>query len=360
MSELGRRLAARITTDGPITVHDFMQTCLADPAHGYYRAGDRLGAAGDFTTAPEISQAFGEMIGLWLAERWQAAGSPSRVALVEFGPGRGVLMDDALRAIGKALPGFASAATLHLVEISRTLRDVQARRLARAAPVFHDALDTVPEDVPLFAIGNEFFDALPVRQLVRKGVRWYERVVALESGAFAFAEGTEIACPPLSDAQLADAPDGAVVEVCPAALDIAARVAVRIRRSGGAALFVDYGTARSGWGDTLQAVRRHEKVPVFGEPGESDLTAHVDFPRLVDVARKAGAAAFGPVGQGDFLRRIGIHARLAKLAHGADPEAARNLSLASRRLLADDEMGTLFKVVAFQPTAAGAPPGFEG
>ncbi len=360
MSELGRRLAARIAADGPMTVHDFMAACLADPEYGYYREGNRLGAAGDFTTAPEISQAFGEMIGLWLAERWQAQGSPARIALVEFGPGRGVLMDDALRAAAKALPAFVAAATLHLVEISRTLRDVQAQRLVRAAPVFHDTLDTLPGDVPIFAVGNEFFDALPVRQFVRRGAEWHERVVALADRAFVFADGPRVASPPLSDVQLADAPDGAIVEVCATALDIASRLAARIAAMGGAALFVDYGTARSGWGDTLQAVRRHAKVPVFDGPGESDLTAHVDFPRLADAARAAGAAAFGPVGQGDFLRRIGIHARFATLARGADPETARNLALASRRLLADDEMGTLFKVAAFQPTAAGAPPGFEG
>ncbi|MBI3505310.1 MAG: SAM-dependent methyltransferase [Proteobacteria bacterium] len=338
-----------------------METCLADPEHGYYREGNRLGAAGDFTTAPEISQVYGEMIGLWLAERWQAAGAPPGVALVEFGPGRGVLMDDALRAIAKVLPGFAAAASLHLVEISRTLRAAQGARLGRAAPVFHDTLDTVPDDIPLFAVGNEFLDALPVRQFVRRGSSWRERVVALDGKAFVFAEGAAVAEPPLSDRQKEDAPDGAIVEACPAALDLAQRLAARIKHTGGAALFVDYGTARSGWGDTLQAVRRHEKVAVFDAPGECDLTAHVDFPRIVDVARVAGAAAFGPVGQGDFLRRIGIHARLATLVRAADPDTARRLAAATRRLLADDEMGTLFKAVAFQPTAAGAsPPGFEG
>ncbi|CAN0164792.1 unnamed protein product, partial [Phaeothamnion confervicola] len=358
VSGLGPLLAARIAAHGPVTVHDFMQTCLADPAHGYYRAGNPLGAAGDFTTAPEISQAFGEMLGLWLAERWQAAGAPPRAALVELGPGRGTLMDDALRAIARAAPGFAAAAMLHLVEISRTLREAQGRRLARAAPVFHDSFDSVPDDAPLFLVANEFFDALPVRQFVRRGAGWRERAVALDAaGAFVFADGDAVAAPPLSETQVADAPDGAVVEACPAALDIAARIASRLKRHGGAALFVDYGTDRSGWGDTLQAVRRHRKVAVFETPGECDLTAHVDFPRLADAARGAGAAAFGPAGQGDFLRRIGIHARLAVLARKADPRA---LAAASRRLLDDGEMGTLFKVVAFQPPAAGAPPGFEG
>ncbi len=360
MSGLGPRLAARIASDGPISVHDYMQACLADPGHGYYRDGVPLGAAGDFTTAPEISQVFGEMLGLWLADRWQAAGAPERAALVELGPGRGTLMDDALRATAKALPAFASAAKLHLVEISRSLRAVQAERLVRATPTFHDTFDGVPDDAPLFLVANEFLDALPVRQFARRGSTWRERVVMHADGAFAFADGPAVAEPPLSNTQIADAPDGAVVEVCPAALDIVARVARRIAKSGGAALFVDYGTDRSGWGDTLQAVRRHAKVGVFDTPGECDLTAHVDFPRLAAAARAAGAAAFGPVGQGDFLRRIGIHARLAVLARGAAPQVARNISDASRRLLDAGEMGTLFKVVALQAPAAAAPPGFEG
>lgn len=344
-----------------MTVHDYMQACLADPEHGYYRDGVPLGAAGDFTTAPEISQAFGEMLGLWLAERWQALGAPARAYLVELGPGRGTLMDDALRATARALPAFAAAAKLHLVEISRSLRTLQGERLARAEPVFHGSFDDVPDDAPLFLVANEFFDALPVRQFVRRGSTWRERVVTHDGSVFAFADGDAAEAPPLSATQIADAPDGAVVEACPAALDIAAAIARRLAKAGGAALFVDYGTARSGWGDTLQAVRRHAKADVFEAPGDCDLTAHVDFPRLADAARAAGAAAFGPVGQGDFLRRIGIHARLAVLAREADPRTARAIADASRRLLDEREMGTLFKVVALQaPAAAGAPPGFEG
>lgn len=360
MSGLGPRLAARIASDGPISVHDYMQACLADPEHGYYRDGVPLGASGDFTTAPEISQVFGEMLGLWLADRWQAAGAPARAALVELGPGRGTLMEDALRATAKALPAFAAAAKLHLVEISRSLRAVQGERLARAAPTFHDGFDSVPDDAPLFLVANEFLDALPVRQFVRRGPVWRERVVTLVDGAFAFSDGPAISEPPLSHTQLADAPDGAVVEVCPAALDIVVQVARRIAKSGGVALFVDYGTDRSGWGDTLQAVRRHAKVGVFEAPGECDLTAHVDFPRLSAAARAAGVAAFGPATQADFLRRIGIHARLAVLARGAAPHVARTIAEASRRLLDAREMGTLFKVVALQAPAAAAPPGFEG
>lgn len=234
MSGLGRRLAARIASCGPMTVHDYMQACLADPEHGYYRDGMPLGAAGDFTTAPEISQVFGEMLGLWLADRWQAAGAPSRAHLVELGPGRGTLMDDALRAAAKALPAFAAATSLHLVEISRSLRAVQAERLARAAPAFHASFDEIPDDAPVFLVANEFFDALPVRQFVRRGTAWLERTVVHDGGTFAFAEGPPVVEPPLSRIQIDDAPDGAVVEACPAALDIAARIGHRLARTGGA------------------------------------------------------------------------------------------------------------------------------
>jgi NADH dehydrogenase [ubiquinone] 1 alpha subcomplex assembly factor 7 len=357
---LAAKLAARIAAHGPLVVHDWMDACLADPEHGYYRHGARLGAAGDFTTAPEISQVFGELVGLWLAERWQAAGAPQRCLLVEPGPGRGTLMDDALRAIARAAPGFAAAAELHLVEISATLRAAQAAKLARANPVFHEVFETLPDGVPLFLVANEFFDALPVRQFVRRGAAWRERAVDCVDGAFAFVDGPVVADPPLAQAQLADAPDGAVAEACPAALDVAARIGARIARDGGAAIAVDYGTHRSGWGDTLQALRAHAKASPLGTPGECDLTAHVDFPRLAHAARGAGAAAFGPVPQGDLLRRLGAHARFAALARGADGARAAALVAAARRLLDDGEMGTLFKAVAFQRAGAPPPPGFEG
>lgn len=360
MNGLAAKLAARIAAAGPMPVRAWMEACLADPAHGYYRHGDRLGAAGDFTTAPEISQVFGELLGLWLAERWQAAGAPKRCLLVEPGPGRGTLMDDALRAIARAAPGFAAAADLHLVEISATLRAAQAAKLARANPVFHDGFDTLPEGVPLFLVANEFFDALPVRQFVRRGAVWRERAVDFADGAFAFVDGPAVAEPPLSPEQLADTPDGAVAEACPAALDVAARLGARIARDGGAAIAVDYGTHRSGWGDTLQALRGHAKASPLDAPGACDLTAHVDFPRLAQAARAGGAAAFGPVTQGDLLRRLGAHARFAALARGADRTRATALAAAARRLLDDGEMGTLFKAVAFQRPDLPPPPGFEG
>ncbi len=360
MNELASRLRARIATHGPLRVDEFVEACLADPTHGYYRTRAPVGASGDFTTAPEISQAFGEMLGLWLVERWQAAGAPEAARLVELGPGRGVLMEDALRAAGKAAPAFLAAARLHLVEISRPMREMQAARLARFAPAFHDAFDDVPDDAPLFLVANEFFDALAPRQFVRRGAGWRERVVTLAGDAFAFGNGPAVDAPPLSQTQIDDAPDGAVVEACPAALAIAGKIGARLARTGGAAIVVDYGTDRSGWGDTLQAVRAHKKVSVFDAPGECDLTTHVDFPRLAEAARAGGAAAFGPATQGDFLRRIGIHARFAVLARAAAPDAARRLAVASRRLLDPDEMGTLFKVVAFQAPALPPPQGFQG
>lgn len=360
MNELARRIRARIDTAGAMPVDAFIETCLGDPDHGYYRTRAPVGGAGDFTTAPEISQAFGELVGVWLGDRWLASGAPAAMRLVELGPGLGTLMEDALRALAKTLPGFLEAARLHLVEISRPMRKMQIERLGRHAPVFHDRFDDVPDDAPLFLVANEFFDALAVRQFVRRGPVWHERMVTVADDGFAFADGPPVAVPPLAPAQLADSPDGAVAESCERALEIAGAIGARLARRGGAACVIDYGTARSGWGDTLQAVRAHRKVAVFEAPGECDLTTHVDFPRLADAARRGGATAFGPVTQADFLRRIGIHARFATLAKVAAPEARRRLEAASRRLLDPAEMGTLFKVVAFQPADLPPPPGFEG
>jgi NADH dehydrogenase [ubiquinone] 1 alpha subcomplex assembly factor 7 len=350
---LGDRLAARIAATGPIGVDDFMHTCLADPEYGYYRTRMAVGAAGDFTTAPEISQIFGELIGLWLADRWQAAGSPAAFRLVELGPGRGVLMQDALRAAGTALPGFVAAAKLGLVEISETMRAAQRERLGGYAPSFAASLDDVPDDAPLFLVANEFFDALPVRQCVKRGAVWCERRVDFRDGGFAFVDGPACPAPPGRDA----APDGVVVETCPLGEAIAGAIAARIAARGGAALIVDYGTAVPGWGDTLQAVRKHAKVPAFDRPGESDLTAHVDFPALLAAAERNGAAAHGVATQAALLTRLGLPVRLGRLMRAA-PTRAKALAEASRRLLDPGEMGTLFKAIAIVPRDAPPPPGF--
>jgi NADH dehydrogenase [ubiquinone] 1 alpha subcomplex assembly factor 7 len=357
MTPLAAALAQRIQSSGPITVEAYMAACLGDPAHGYYRGGDRLGQAGDFTTAPEISQIFGELIGLWAAETWRLLGAPRPVALVELGPGRGTLMADALRAIGRAMPEFRAALALHLVEISPGLRAAQQAALADAAPTWHDDLAALP-DGPAIVVANEFFDALPIRQLERAGRAWHERMVTLAGDALQLARGPAVVDPPLEPAHHV-APEGAIVEIAPAARAAVAQLAARIARHGGAALIVDYGPAASAPGDSLQALRRHAPVPVLADPGLADLTAHVDFAALARVATESGAVAYGPITQAAFLARLGLAQRLAVLLRSAGGSQARSVASGAQRLIDPADMGTLFKVLAIGPCGRMAPPGFE-
>lgn len=331
----------------PMTVHDWMHACLADPDHGYYRKGVRVGAAGDFTTAPEISQIFGEMLGLVLAQAWIDQGSPANAILAELGPGRGTLMHDAARAFAKATK---ARLPVHLVEINESFRAAQAAKLAAYAPTWHDDIATLP-DAPILLLANEFFDALPVRQLRRVGAKWVERIVTPD---FQFADGAEVP-PPVAH----DVPDGSIVETCPAGETIARAIGSRIAQHGGAALIVDYGSPVSGWGDTLQAVRDHEKVDVFDRPGETDLTAHVDFAALARAAEQGGCAAHGALGQGNFLRRAGAHARAAALS-AANPAARTTIETALRRLIEPTEMGTLFRVLLLLPKGSAPPIPMDG
>jgi NADH dehydrogenase [ubiquinone] 1 alpha subcomplex assembly factor 7 len=355
VTPLGVELARRIERDGPLPVAEYMQRCLLDPQHGYYRTQTAIGAAGDFITAPEISQMFGELIGLWAAQVWMTMGSPARVRLVELGPGRGTLMADALRATAKVAPEFHAAIDLHLVEANPRLRERQAEALAAARPHWHDAFDSVP-DGPAVVIANEFFDALPVRQIVRIGGEWRERVVDHAKGRFVFAAGTAASAP---RAPLADAPDGSVVETSPAGEAVAAAISTRLARTGGAALIIDYGPGAPGVGDTLQAVRAHRKVDPLAEPGLADLTAHVDFAGLARAGRGAGAEAYGPLPQGTLLHRLGIAARAATLLRNATPQQARDVDAGVRRLIEPDEMGTLFKALALAHPDLPVPPGFD-
>ncbi len=357
---LAERLRRRIARDGPIPVAEYMASCLGDPTDGYYRRGDPLGAGGDFTTAPEISQMFGELLGLWSAELWRRQGSPDPVRLVELGPGRGSLMVDALRAVAAALPGFRAALRLHLVETSPALRAVQSERLAAATPSWHDTLHQVPPG-PLVLLANEFFDALPIRQFVRVADGWADRLVDVgpEREGFRFATGTTgISIDDLLPATVRAAPIGAIAEACPSARALVAEVARRVAAEGGGALIVDYGPAASAAGDSLQAVRRHRYHPVLATPGEADLTAHVDFASLLDAARAAGAAGHGPLTQTILLGRLGIEARLAKLMAAANDDRRRSLVAEFRRLTDDDRMGGLFKAIAITPPGVVAP-GFE-
>jgi len=353
VTTLAQVLARRITLTGPITVADFMAEALGHPLHGYYQRRDPFGSAGDFITAPEVSQMFGEMIGLWFVEIWQTMGSPSPCLMVELGPGRGTLMADALRA-ARIRPAFGQAIRLHLVETSPHLRERQASVLAAHNPVWHDSFSEIPEG-PLLLVANEFFDALPVHQFVLAPAGWQERVVAVDGEKLVFA-----AAPPgpcfalLSERQRG----GPAAEISPAGLALAGEIGRRLAAHGGAALIVDYGSSQSLPGESLQAVRQHQPVDVLADPGSADLSAHVDFAGLIRAARSTGAAAHGPLPQGEFLQRLGIDARAASLKGRATPAQARDIDAARRRLTDAREMGALFKAVALTGPGLSIPPGF--
>lgn len=354
-------LRRRIAVSGPISVAEFMREALGHPEHGYYQTRDPLGRRGDFITAPEISQVFGELIGLWCAEIWRTTLAPRAARLVELGPGRGTLMADALRA-GRMAPGFVEAVSVHLVETSPVLRQMQRRALATAAASWHDTLDDVPSG-PALIVANEFLDALPVHQLVLTGACWRERLVGLgdagEPLRFTLATGASPLEAAIPEQVRAAARPGDVAEICPAAIEHAQAIGHRLAAQGGAALIVDYGHERSAPGDTLQALRAHERHDPLCDAGEADLTAHVDFARVAAAARQAGAAVHGPITQRDLLTRLGIEARTERLARNATAAQARNIRSACHRLIAPDEMGTLFKALSLTPKSAPEPPGFE-
>ncbi|HEY2890281.1 MAG TPA: SAM-dependent methyltransferase [Dongiaceae bacterium] len=353
MTTLAELLARRIALTGPITVAEFMAESLGHPVHGYYQRRDPFGSAGDFITAPEVSQMFGEMIGLWCVEVWQTMGSPSPCLLVELGPGRGTLMADALRA-ARIRPAFGQAMRLHLVETSPHLRERQASVLAAHHPSWHDSFSEIPEG-PLLLVANEFFDALPVHQFVLGPKGWQERMVAANDGKLVFAS----AHPGPSFALLSERQRGGqAAEVSPAAIALAGELGRRLAAHGGAALIVDYGSAQSLPGESLQAVRQHQPVDVLADPGSADLSAHVDFAGLLGAATSAGAAAHGPLPQGEFLQRLGLDARAASLKARATPAQAREIDAARRRLLDAREMGTLFKAMALSSPSLPVPPGF--
>jgi NADH dehydrogenase [ubiquinone] 1 alpha subcomplex assembly factor 7 len=361
VNELQRQLARRIRHLGPLSIADFMSEALSHPHHGYYTTRDPLGQNGDFITAPEVSQMFGELIGLWCADVWEKMGKPARVILAELGPGRGTLMADALRALCVA-PAFRHAIELHLVEISPTLRQRQATLLAGAEPRWHESAADLPEG-PLILVANEFVDALPIRQLVRAADGWRERRVGLgedgQSLVFALDPAPGAAAAALVPPTLADAAPQSLVEVRPTALSLAALLAARLRAQGGAALFIDYGHASSACGDTLQALRRHRHHDVLADPGEADLTAHVDFGAFGAAAAQVGARVWGPVTQGAFLASLGIAQRAAALCRSATPTQADAIASGCRRLIAAGEMGTLFKVLALTDPNLPEPAGFR-
>ncbi|BBD98979.1 methyltransferase [Sphingobium amiense] len=347
---LWQRLARQIEAGGPISVAYYM----GEANQHYYATRDPLGADGDFTTAPEISQMFGELIGLALADVWMRSGRRPDAYYVELGPGRGTLASDAARSMERA----AFAPRMHLVETSPVLRGRQSAMLPTA--IHHDTVESLPDHGPLLVVANEFFDALPVRQSIRVGDEWRERVVVprAEDGRFIPVAGyrrIESGLPPIA----AQAEDGAIIETPLAGASVAFALANRIARQGGAAIIVDYGYEGPAFGDTVQAVRDHGFADPFADPGEVDLTAHVDFTVLKNMALQAGLRVYGTVGQGEFLRQLGIEARAEQLARTA-PERAAEVEAAVRRLTDPDQMGTLFRAMAWTHPDWGDPAGFEG
>jgi NADH dehydrogenase [ubiquinone] 1 alpha subcomplex assembly factor 7 len=360
VSALAEHLAARIRATGPLSIADYMAEALGHPLHGYYATRDPLGARGDFITAPEVSQVFGELIGLCCAESWERMGRPDPVILAELGPGRGTLMADALRAL-RVAPDLRRALRLHLVETSPVLRRAQAAALADAAPLWHDRIADLPAG-PLLLVANEFLDALPIRQFARGADGWHERRIGLAADgatlAFTLDAAPSAEAAALIPPSLGDAASGSLFEARPAATALAAALGARLAATGGLALFIDYGHFPSACGDTLQALRAHRRHDVLAEPGTADITAHVDFAAVAAAARSAGARVSGPVTQRAFLRALGIEARQAKLLERATPTQAAAIQSGRRRLIDPREMGTLFKVLALGHPRLAAPPGF--
>ena len=357
MTPLEKRIRDRIAARGPIAVSDYMSMALGDPEFGYYATRDPFGAAGDFITAPEISQVFGELIGLWCAIAWEQAGAPDRAVLVELGPGRGTLMADALRAAAMS-PPFAAAIELHLVETSPKLRDRQRAALGGRKVTWHDRFDDIPAG-PLFLIANEFFDALAIDQYVKTKSGWRRRGVALNSNSGALCFAVLDSPRRIVPEALENAPIGAILETSPTALALAGVIGRRLAECGGAALIIDYGPVESAPGDSLQAVSRQHYHDVLATPGEADITAHVDFQALARAARWSGAASHGPIPQAALCSRLGIGPRTKNLLKSATAEQAASLRAATARLIDPTAMGTLFKALALTGPDMPPPPGFE-
>jgi NADH dehydrogenase [ubiquinone] 1 alpha subcomplex assembly factor 7 len=362
IAPLEAEIRRRIAGGGPMSVAQYMELCLTDPERGYYATRDPFGAAGDFTTAPEISQMFGELIGLWAAATWRAMGSPGNFSLVELGPGRGTMMVDVLRA-AKVVPDFRAAIDLHLIEISPALEHLQRQALGGGNPPvsWHRSIDDVP-DGALIVLANEFFDALPVHQAVMCADGWHERVIKIgEDDKLHFSIDRDPI--PLFDKllprRLRAAKIGEVFEW--RADNIALEIGRRVARRGGAALIIDYGHTESAIGDTLQAVGGHQFAEPLLAPGLVDLTAHVDFEALAQAAEGMGARVHGPVPQGEFLRELGVDERAAALKAAAPPEYADAIDAALVRLTSEDRtgMGRLFKAIAVADPRLERLPGFE-
>jgi SAM-dependent MidA family methyltransferase len=346
-----------IQADGPLNVAAYMEFVLQDPIYGYYRRGDRLGRSGDFITAPEVSQMFGEMIGLWVAEVWRLAGSQTPFTLLELGPGRGTLMQDALRATHK-IKGFHASMELHLLESNQTFRAQQLEKLDAYNPRHIDDLSQLPEQ-PLFIIANEFFDALPIRQFIKSGDVWGEHFVDIHNDLLCLvSKPIDLAVDKFILAQKQNGPDGTVIEVSIPSLLMMRDIAGRIAANGGAALVIDYGYGEPSGQSTFQAVSGHQYADVLKNPGEADLTAHVDFTALRLAALSHHVQCSELVGQSEFLCNLGIELRAMQLKQNASPEQAAAIDAALHRLTDPAQMGSLFKVMAIAAPNVSALPGF--
>jgi SAM-dependent MidA family methyltransferase len=357
-ADIRRRIAAA----GAMPVSEYMALCLTDPVHGYYTTRDPLGGRGDFITAPEVSQMFGEMLGLWMTAVWTQMGEPADLRIIELGPGRGTMMNDALRA-SKVKPKFREAIVLHLVEISPVLK-AQQEKMFEQVPVpslWHATLADVPPG-PAIVLANEFFDALPVNQAVKGELGWHERCIAVDDAdklVFTVARNAMSHFGRLLPPAVREASSGAVFEW--RADTIALEIGRRIGRDGGVALIIDYGHADSAIGETLQAIGEHAYADPLSSPGAIDLTAHVDFEALGKAIESMGVDGFGPIDQSEFLRRLGIETRAAALKAKNTPAQTADVDAALGRLIGHGRasMGTLFKAAAYAHPSLGAPPGFE-
>lgn len=356
MTALQKRMADLIRHEGPMTVERYMAMALGDPQHGYYMTRDPFGAQGDFTTAPEMSQIFGELLGLWCADLWLRAGQPPTLSLVELGPGRGTLMSDVLRAT-RAVQGFHDALHVTLIDMSPVLRDTQKKTLVGAHPRIDWAADvsSLPS-LPTIVLANEFFDALPIRHYQKHEGHWRERLVGVdETDRLIFGLSQE----PIAVSGLGGT-DGDILEVSPITETIMTDVAAHVAQHGGAGLVIDYGYLQTGFGDTLQALKAHRPIHPLEHAGEADLTAHVNFQTLLHALRKAGAMAHGPIAQADLLERLGIATRTEALLRRASPEQAKDVHSAVARLTerTAQGMGHLFKALAFSHRDWPSPAGF--
>jgi SAM-dependent MidA family methyltransferase len=362
MTPLEDEIRRRIAAAGPMPVGQYMSLCLTDPQHGYYVTRDPLGRSGDFTTAPEVSQMFGELIGLWIVSVWQQMGSPDNIRIVELGPGRGTMMNDAMRA-AKVVPAFVKAAVLHFVEISPALQAIQEQTVSaiEAPKTWHTSIAGVPAGPAIF-VANEFFDALPINQAIKIGDAWHRRSVGIASDGAIVYRAEPDPMPHFASTLPAAVRNAVEGEIFEWRSDIETmELGRRIARQPGAALVIDYGHAESATGETLQAVRDHLFADPLTTPGDADLTAHVDFEALHRGFEAMGAIAFGPIEQALFLRRLGIDTRAETLKANASRAKAHEIDSAMARLTGFGRtgMGALFKVMSVAHRSLGTPPGFE-